>query len=238
MYKLKNYKIKNEKLKGGMGEVHHLYHYHWNKDIAMKQILAKYTDSPIKKEMFISECEKWMSLGIHPHIVQCYYVDEIDGQMCAFMEWMSHGSLKNLINSGELYTGHPHIQIKKIIRIALQIALGMSYSHAHHILHLDLKPDNLLLDDNNNIKMSDFGISHYIYQSYDKIYYTPLYCAPEQKQHKQLGYYTDIYNYGVTLLHILVKEPTWLDGVVASMGYKQILSKYAKIPISKELLLY
>ena len=232
---LNNNKIIGEPIKGGMGQVFHLYNQYWKIDLAMKQPLEKYMQSSAQKEMFIHECEKWMSLGVHPNIVQCYYVGEVNHRMSAFMEWMPGGTLKDIINQGNIYESDNRTKLLFILEIALQMAIGLRYSHSKGVLHLDMKPANVLIGENFNVKISDFGISSYLYQSVDKILYTPLYCAPEQRNKKNLSKATDIYCYGVTLLHLVCGEAVWHDGVVAGLAHNTILKKYSKIEIPSEL---
>ncbi len=229
------YKIIGEPMLGGMGAVYHLRDNARGLELAMKQPLEKYMQTKEKKEMFVAECEKWMSLGVHPHIVQCYYVGEVDNKMSALMEWMPTGTLKDVIKSKLIYRGDDRHRLLMILEIALQIAIGLRYSHSKGILHLDMKPANVLVGYNWNVKISDFGISNYINKTSDKVMYTPLYCAPEQKANKELSEATDIYCYGVTLLHLICGEAVWYDGIAAGIAHNTILKKYAKIKIPGEL---
>ena len=232
---LDKYQILGESLKGGMGQVFHMYHPLWKHDLAMKQPLDKYLQTHEQKEMFVSECEKWMSLGAHPHIVQCFYVGEYNGKMSAFMEWMPKGSLKQVIHEGSIYQGNEDEVTIRILKLALQMAIGLNYSHSKGVYHLDMKPQNVLVKDDLTLKISDFGLATYNNSQNDKIMYTPLYCAPEQKDKGTLNETTDIYCYGVTLLHLLCKEAVWLDGVVAGIAHNKLLNKYSKIQLPKEL---
>ena len=220
MYKLENYNIIGEKYKGGMGEVYHLYHKEWNIDVAYKQPLKELLKTKEDKERFYQECERWIGLGIHPNIVQLYFFNEENHIPGAFMEWMNQGSLLDYINSQELYQGTNQEIILRILDIAIQSAKGLHYAHSQGILHLDVKPANILLDED-SVKITDFGISSFLNQKSSG--YTLLYCAPEQQVQGTVNERTDIYCWAVTLLHMLVKEAIWFDGYVAGLAYDQYL---------------
>ncbi|HBT94741.1 MAG TPA: hypothetical protein DEB24_00860, partial [Coriobacteriia bacterium] len=108
----------------------------------------------------MNECEAWIGLGLHPHIVACHYVRLIDGVPSIFSEWMDDGSLKNHIRSGRLYEGTQSEQLGRIIDIALQRARGLRYAHEQGLIHRDVKPDNLLLAADGTVKVADFGIAY------------------------------------------------------------------------------
>lgn len=159
MYRLENYNVIGEPLWGGMGQVLHLYHRTWKQDVAYKQPLKDLLKTKEDKLAFYNECERWISLGIHPNIVQCYFFGEENGVPGAFMEWMEKGSLLQYIESGELYRGGKQEALLRILDIAIQMAKGLHYSHQKGILHLDVKPANVLLDEDGTAKITDFGIS-------------------------------------------------------------------------------
>ena len=80
-------------MKGGMGQVQHIYHNYWRKDAAMKQPLERFVNTKAGRDCFFNECERWVSLGVHPNIVQCYFVCDMKGIPTVMMEWMEKGSL-------------------------------------------------------------------------------------------------------------------------------------------------
>ena len=74
------YEVLSDPASGGMGSVWRIRHKNWNIDLAMKRPHPEFfaEGSDAKKELFVRECENWISLGLHPNIVSCYYVREID----------------------------------------------------------------------------------------------------------------------------------------------------------------
>lgn len=219
MVSLDNYNVIGDSLKGGMGQVQHLYHRDWQLDVAYKQPLNDLLQTEEDKAAFYEECERWISLGIHPNIVQCYFFGEENQTPGAFMEWMEQGSLLDYIKSGKLYEGDKRTVLLRILDIGIQMAKGLWYSHKKGILHLDVKPANVLLDKAGNVKITDFGISTLLNKKQRKTSYTLQYCAPEQQREGAVNERTDIYCWGVSLLHMLVRHAIWLDGNVAGMAY-------------------
>ena len=107
---------------GGMGHVYCVHHRDWKVKMAMKM----YRD--IKhKEAFKHECEHWIRLGLHPNIVSCYYVRDIDGDPAIFAEWMDGGSLRDWIypdparkeKEGRLYEGSEKEALRRILDISV-----------------------------------------------------------------------------------------------------------------------
>ena len=91
---LDTYKVTSDAISGGMGSVWRVHHNSWNTDLAMKRPQPRFfaEGGYAKKAQFVSECENWINLGLHPNIVSCYYVREIGGVPTIFSEWMNGGT--------------------------------------------------------------------------------------------------------------------------------------------------
>ena len=85
---LDTYRVESEAFQGGMGAVWRVHHTGWNVDLAMKRPKPQAFRTGEQKDNFTSECRYWMDLGLHPNIVSCYYVREIEGVPTIFSEWM------------------------------------------------------------------------------------------------------------------------------------------------------
>ena len=141
--------------KGGMGSVYKIHHREWDIDLAVKVPLANLVEHDILKRRFIIEAQTWVNLGLHPNIVQCWYVREIGGLPCVFMDYLEGGSLKDWIKEGLVGPG----EWETILDIVLQTCYGLEYAHANGVLaHRDIKPGNLLLNKNGHLYVTDFGI--------------------------------------------------------------------------------
>ena len=228
------YRVESDPKFGGMGRVFRVHHTGWNVDLAMKQPRQELFQTEQQKEAFIHECDVWINLGLHPHIVSCYYVREIDGTPSIFAEWMNGGSLKEAIHSGTLYKGSTKEVLKRILDISIQFAHGLHYAHEQGIIHQDVKPDNLLLTADGTAKVADFGIANAKAKISDMNLnsfvggtmvaqgnaYTPAYCSPEQKNNNELTRRTDIWSWAVSVLEMFMGECLWQDGTVAGRAFK------------------
>ena len=156
---LGTYRIDSSPIQGGMGRVWRVHHAGWNVDLAMKRPKPEFFRSERDKDNFTQECRSWINLGLHPNIVSCYYVREIDGVPTIFSEWMDGGSAEKKILDGTLYDGaKAEVQVR-LLDLAIQFARGLQYAHENGLIHQDVKPDNLLLSEKGEAKVSDFGLA-------------------------------------------------------------------------------
>ena len=158
---LNTYVVRSNAIPGGMGNVWKVYHKSWNTELAMKRPQPVFfaEAGERRKQVFIAECEHWINLGLHPNIVTCYYVREIGGVPTIFSEWMNWGDLKSWICDGSLYEGTEKEVQLRILDVAIQAARGLRYSHENHLVHQDVKPENLLLTKFWEVKVADFGLA-------------------------------------------------------------------------------
>ena len=253
------YRVESDAIEGGMGKVWRVRHAGWGVNLAMKQPKAALFQSQHQKDNFIHECEAWIGLGLHPHIVSCYYVREINGIPTIFSEWMDGGSLKNAIESGRLYEESHSEQRKRILDIAIQFARGLHYAHECRdesgnpkgLIHQDVKPDNLLLTKDGEAKVADFGISkaravltmpeggaqkiadgETMYSASGG--YTPAYCSMEQMNGQQLTRRTDIYSWAVSVMEMYLGDRPWANGVIAGAACESYFPK-ARVAIPKAM---
>jgi WD40 repeat protein len=228
-----------------MGRVFRVRHTGWNTDLAMKQPKKELFRNEAQKEAFIHECDAWINLGLHPHIVSCYYVREIGGIPSIFAEWMGGGSLKGYIESGALYEGDDEAALERILDISVQFARGLHYAHEQGLIHQDVKPDNLLLSETGEAKVADFGIadartvigaeSRHNFSGGSTIVsaagaYTPAYRSPEQAMGERLTRRTDIWSWAVSVLEMFMGDRLWNDGIVAGIACEDYFGT-ERIPI-------
>ena len=211
------YQIVSDPIYGGMGSVWKVHHKDWDVDLAMKRPKAEYFKSEKQKADFIGECEAWINLGIHPNIVACYYVREMDGVPTIFSEWMENGSLESRISDGTLYNGSDADVSERLLDIAIQFAEGLHYAHRSLLVHRDVKPANLLLTNDWEARVADFGIAQLGRKKAGEYVMTPAYCSPEQAAGKKLSRKTDIYSWAVSVLEMYLRYRPWQHGTVAGM---------------------
>ena len=211
---LETYKVTSDAVHGGMGSVWRVRHMNWNVELAMKRPQPRYFSegSARRKEVFIKECENWINLGLHPSVVSCYYVREIGGVPTIFSEWMGNGSLKDRIADGSLYAGTEEASKERILRIAIQSADGLKYSHENDLLHQDMKPGNLLLTRNFDAKVADFGLAKAHGDNTAVSGYTLQYCPAEQAAGAPAEAWMDVYAWALTVLEMYAGKRLWETG--------------------------
>ncbi len=130
----------------------------------------------------------------HPNIMEIQYASQDDDYVYMVMPKCSKGSLEAIINS-EVLT------VRKIVKFSLEFLLGLHYVHANKLIHFDIKPTNILINDNNKAILTDFGLSKFINYyglSRPNKFYTPHY-PPEAITATLLSNKSDIYQAGITM---------------------------------------
>ena len=238
---LNTYKVTSDAIHGGMGSVWRVHHNGWDVDLAMKRPQPKYfaEGSDDSKEEFIAECENWINLGLHPGIVSCYYVRDISGVPSIFSEWMDGGSLRDRIRDGSLYEGTEQEVQERILRIAIQTARGLQYSHEQGLVHQDVKPGNVLLSKEWDAKVADFGLAKA--QSRLRDGGKPLsfggtleYCPREQAEGREPERWMDLYAFALTVIEMYAGGRSWKTGAEAGERAAEILGN-CRVPCPASL---
>lgn len=148
------YDIKELVGRGGMGTVYRVRDWDWNVDLAVK-VPAKHLISDwVAKERFLLEAQTWIELGVHPNIVQCWFVREHEGSPLVFMDYLPAGSLKEWRDAGKVALG----DWRAILDLMLQATAGLGYAHEQGLIHRDVKPANLLMCEDGRLCVTDFGL--------------------------------------------------------------------------------
>jgi tetratricopeptide (TPR) repeat protein/tRNA A-37 threonylcarbamoyl transferase component Bud32 len=150
------YEIKRKLGQGGMGEVWLVKCIELQKPLVMKisrLIIEKNLDDFLTRFSFVrqfqKEAESLLLLQSHPNIVKCYFIDIIDGKLHIFLEYIDGLTLSDYIKSRESINAmaltRSFIDWEESFTIAIQICNGMIYAHSKGLIHLDLKPSNILI---------------------------------------------------------------------------------------------
>jgi hypothetical protein len=145
----------------------------------------------------------------HPNIVQVYDAGEagFDGRDTPYivMEYVPGGDLKGLIDKAGKLSG------AELARLGDEVCAGLAHAHERGVIHRDIKPHNILLDENGHAKVSDFGIARALDATHatrtGAYLGTALYSSPEQLRGKKATPKSDIYSLGATLYQAAVGEP-------------------------------
>jgi serine/threonine-protein kinase len=212
---LSKYEVHEKIGEGGMGAVYRATQRSMARTVALKILSPKYAQKPKFVEQFVREARAAGQLN-HPNIVQVHEVGTENGIHFFSMEYVDGPTCAQIIkNCGSL-------DAYEALEIALQTAKALDYAHQHRLIHQDIKPDNLMLGDNNTIKVADLGIS----RTFDETATaprlavgTPHYMAPEMALGKIIDHRVDLYSLGVTLYYLLAGRVPFdgIDNITAIM---------------------
>ncbi len=154
---IKGYELHEMIGAGGFGAVYRAYQPLIKRDVAMKIILPEYANHPEFIRRFEFEAQLVARLE-HLHIVALYdYWRDPQGAYLV-MRWLRGGSLRGMLKQGP-------IEIKTAVQIVDQIASALNAAHRRDVVHRDIKPDNILFDDEENAYLADFGIAKDVHEA-------------------------------------------------------------------------
>ncbi|MGI5239446.1 serine/threonine-protein kinase [Dactylosporangium sp. CA-139066] len=214
------YKVLGERGRGGMGVVHRVRHLGWGVDLAVKAPLPGALRSPAGRDLFVSEAETRVSLGLHPNVCACHYVRNLGGGPRLFAEFVPGGTVKDQIKSRMLYRGSRDRALPRVLDLAIQAAWGLTHAHGRGLVHADVKPANVLLDDDGTAKVTDFGLARAAGLAAGGM--TPAYASPEQAAGRPVG---DVYSLAVSVLEMLTGDVTWPAGSVAGAALREEMAR-------------
>jgi WD40 repeat protein len=201
-----DYEIIRELARGGMGVVFEARQVSLNRRVALKMILAGQLANQIDVKRFYTEAEAAANLD-HPGIVPIFEVGQHDGQHYFSMGFVEGQSLSQRLTEGPL---PPH----EAASLLAAVADAIYYAHQCGVIHRDLKPGNILLDQKGNPRVTDFGLAKKLegdsgLTGSGQIMGTPSYMPPEQAggQRAAVGPAADVYALGATLYALITGRP-------------------------------
>jgi serine/threonine protein kinase len=207
---LGNYEILEQIGCGGMGVIYRARQRHTRRIVAVKRVLSYRADSPGALQRFRREAQAVASLD-HPNILPIYEVSESEDGLPFFsMKFAEKGSLHE--NAAPLRD-----QPRKCVELMAKVARAVEYAHSRGVLHRDLKPGNILLSDQGEPLVSDFGLAKLLDGNNDltrslTTFGTAGFIAPEQAGHAAVDFtpVADVYSLGAVLFNLLAGRPPFL----------------------------
>lgn len=186
-----------------MGAVYHARHPETRESLALKILKDEHHGDQEAKEHFMREARTTAGMD-HPNIIAIRRVGDLDGVPFLLMTFMNGGSLQERLRGGYPLT------TAAAIDIALQLSKALGYAHDQGVLHLDLKPTNILFSANQaQVRLGDFGIARTPDSTTDwrekpgTVMATPRYMSPEQASGSEPDERSDLFSLGVILYEML-----------------------------------
>jgi TolB-like protein/Tfp pilus assembly protein PilF/predicted Ser/Thr protein kinase len=208
---LGDYELLEEVGRGGQGVVFRARQKSLNRTVALKVISLGQWASKAHLKRFRREAEAAASLD-HPCIVPIYEVGERDGSCYFSMKFVEGGQLDEVVR-------RTLMSIRQAVELIAKIARTVHYAHEHGILHRDIKPGNILLDQKGEPHLTDFGLARLVETESTvtrtmEVLGTPSYMAPEQAvgNNAAISSVTDVYGLGAVLYQLLTGQPPFAGG--------------------------
>jgi YVTN family beta-propeller protein len=204
---------------GGMGVVYRAYDLALDRDVALKLLAPHLADDVSFRERFLRESRLAASLE-HPNVVPIHDAGEIDGRLYIVMRLVEGSDLTAALRGGSL-------EPARTVTVLEQIAGALDAAHARGLVHRDVKPSNVLLDEREHVYLADFGLSRYLGDAAlplgaTKSLGTADYVAPEQIRGEEVDGRADVYALGCMLYECLAGAPPFRRGTDAATLYAQL----------------
>jgi tetratricopeptide (TPR) repeat protein len=214
---LDGYRVEGRLGEGGMGVVYRVRSALVGHSYAVKRTHLR---DATGQRQFLTELMNWFDLPRHPHLVDCQFFRTVEAEIAIFAELVESESVYEAIQARRL------VRLDQILDVSIQSAWGLHAAHQSGLIHQDVKPGNMLLTSDGAVKVTDFGLARARAVSQDSgdppssalvshAGMTVVYRSPEQARRERLGRGTDIWSWGVSILHMVLGEITWQDGAFA-----------------------
>lgn len=207
---------------GSYGTVYRGLQVALNRPVAVKVLAKKHQAHPDRVKAFLEEARRAGRLN-HPNLVQVHDVCEIEGQYFLVMELMTGGSMSDRMRVDK------RLESECCLHILRDIGHALGYAEAQRLVHRDVKPDNVLVNDEGVYKLADLGIAAPIADDgmarQARAFGSAHYVAPEQARGGNIDGRADIYGLGATLFHLLAGQPMY------SGTSREIVTAHIRQPI-------
>jgi len=210
--RLSKYTIVAKIGQGGMGEVYRAHDPVLGRDVAIKTMTASGGAGDQQRKRFHREAQSAARLN-HPNIITVYDFGEEQGRMYIAMELLEGRDLRELI------TDLPPLSLERKLNLMIQVSDGLAFAHSKGVIHRDLKPGNIHVQGNGQVKIMDFGLARDSSSDMTRtgtILGTPHYMSPEQVRGQKATAQSDVFSLGAVFYELLSgKKPFEADSLVA-----------------------
>src|SRR5487761_1307536 len=222
------YLVKGELGRGGMGAVYLAEQPGLGREVAIKELILSPAADPTALMRFLQEAQV-MARTSHPNLVQVHDLEQIGDANYIVLEFVRGRSLRDMVNKGPV----PLPQTFAVMHGVLQ---ALDYAHKHAIVHRDMKPENVLLSDEGNVKVADFGIARLTDDSgpggtatkTGTTVGTPQYMSPEQVASSKVDGRSDLYSAGIMFYELVVGQPPFTAS--EADGPFTLMAKHVQAP--------
>ena len=224
------YTITRKLGEGGMGAVYLGRHTVLDVDHAIKVLPPRLAQNQQFIERFLREARHAARLN-HPHIVQVVGADKYGETRYIAMQFVPGESLERMVRSGGPMLPH------RAVRYCYHVAQALAYAHNAGMIHRDVKPDNVLVDESDNARLTDFGLVREMNADPEgagltqsgAVLGTPFYMSPEQWRNEGVDHRSDVYALGVMLYYMLTRRFPYPGEGPAQILRRQIEGRFDPI---------
>lgn len=225
---------------GGMSDVYKAKDHKLNRPVAVKVLKQEFSENANFVSKFRIEAQAAAGL-MHPNIVNVYDVGEENGIYYIVMELVEGITLKKYIEK------KARLSVKEAVSIAIQVSMGIEAAHNNHIIHRDIKPQNIIISKEGKVKVTDFGIAKAATSNTitSNVMGSVHYTSPEQARGGYSDEKSDIYSLGVTMFEMLTGRVPFNGETTVAIAIKHIQEEMpsprefvSEIPISVEQIVF
>ncbi|WML49312.1 Stk1 family PASTA domain-containing Ser/Thr kinase [Neobacillus sp. PS3-34] len=207
---------------GGMANVYLAHDMILDRDVAVKMLRLDFANDEEFIRRFHREAQSATSL-VHPNIVNIFDVGEEDDLYYIVMEFVEGQTLKQYIQQNS------PLRVEESLGIMKQLTSAISHAHHNHIVHRDIKPHNILVDRNGNVKITDFGIAMALSATSitqtNSVMGSVHYLSPEQARGGMANKKSDIYSLGIVMFELLTGRLPFSGESAVSIALKHLQSE-------------
>ncbi len=225
---------------GGMSDVYKAKCHKLNRFVAVKVLKQEFSENANFVSKFKTEAQAAAGM-MHPNIVNVYDVGEENGIQYIVMELVEGITLKKYIEK------KARLSVKEAVSIAIQVSMGIEAAHNNHIIHRDIKPQNIMISKDGKVKVTDFGIAKAVSSNTitSNVMGSVHYTSPEQARGGYSDEKSDIYSLGITLFEMLTGRVPFNGETTVAIAIKHIQEPMPspreyipEIPISVEQIVF